>query len=93
MRLGKALHLPVWSDLLVREKKTIAQKELGPAARQHNLEQALRVKQPLTGLKRVLVVDDIYTTGSTLQACTRALQAAGAEKVYGCVICIGRGPS
>lgn len=93
VRLGKALHLPVRSDLLVREKKTIAQKELGPAARQHNLEQALRVKQPLTGLKRVLVVDDIYTTGSTLQACTRALQAAGAEKVYGCVICIGRGPS
>lgn len=88
-RLSQALNIPLRTDILLRTRKTTDQKELNAAARQQNLQQALTVAVPLTGLKRVLLVDDIYTTGSTLQACTRALQAAGAHQVYGCTIFIG----
>ena len=88
-RLGKRMNIPVRNDILVRSRKTDAQKELGAAGREHNLEKALDVTLSLEGVKRILVVDDIYTTGSTLQACAKALKKAGAEKVYGCTICIG----
>lgn len=47
-------------------------------------------KSPVKPFPRtVILVDDIYTTGSTIEACSRVLKAAGAEKVYFVVICIG----
>ena len=87
-RLGAALHLPVLTGVLVRRRHTQAQKELGPAARQKNLEQAMEVRQRPEGLHRVLLADDIYTTGSTAEACTRALKAAGIRQVYGVWVCV-----
>ena len=40
------------------------------------------------GIKNVLLVDDIYTTGSTIEACTLALKGLGVKKVYYTSICI-----
>ena len=42
-------------------------------------------------MKNIILVDDIYTTGSTIEACTRALRKAGAEHVYFVTIFIGHG--
>jgi len=39
----------------------------------------------------VILIDDIYTTGSTIEACTRVLKAAGVRQVYFVSICIGGG--
>jgi ComF family protein len=65
-------HLP---DALVRVRATAAQHELNPLQRQHNLAGAFALKQvPATP---VLLVDDIYTTGSTVQAAQQVLAAAG----------------
>ncbi len=88
--LGKGLGIPVRDDILIRTRKTIAQKELGAASREKNLSQAIEVTMPLTGVKRVLVVDDIYTTGSTMQVCAKALRKAGVQTVYGCVVAVSR---
>ena len=42
-------------------------------------------------MRRVILVDDIYTTGATAEACTRVLRASGVEKVYVFTICVGAG--
>lgn len=74
------------SSLLIRSKKTVPQKDLGPALRLKNLEQAFSCRKLPDRMKKVLLIDDIYTTGSTAEACSRALKKAGAEQVFLLVI-------
>ena len=87
--LSEELKLPVCPELLRRTKKTEPQKDLTPSERLKNLEEAFEAGA-LCG-RTVLLVDDIYTTGSTIEACTRALLKAGAKKVYFFTLCIGQG--
>ena len=91
--IGDELGIPVCPDVLRRSKKTAPQKELNPVERLRNLEQACvpgKLPEKKNGkIETVLVVDDIYTTGSTLEACTRVLKRMGVKKVYGVTICIG----
>lgn len=89
-RLGERLEIPVRTDLLARVKNTRPQKELGSLGRLNNLLSAFAVKRWDEELKRVVLVDDIYTTGSTAEACTRALLAAGAQKVFVVSAAIGK---
>lgn len=88
--IGKRLEIPVCKELLVRNKKTAPQKALNPSERLHNLEQAFSARHLPGGIKSVIIVDDIYTTGSTIEACTRVLKAAGIQKVYFVTVCIGK---
>ena len=87
VRLGRLTGLSVNEALLVRTRKTAPQKDLGPDERLRNLRHAFAVtaEAPPT----VILTDDIYTTGSTIEACTRVLKAAGACQVYFVSICIG----
>ena len=78
------------ADTLIRKKMTVPQKELGIQKRYSNLEGAFEVKKDI-GKSKVLLIDDIYTTGATFDSCARALKAKGAEKVYGTSLCIGQG--
>lgn len=90
-RIEANLNIPVFPELLVRNKKTMPQKELNPTERLKNLEEAFLPGKQVQGLKNVILIDDIYTTGSTVEACTRVLKKSGIEKVYFLTICIGRG--
>lgn len=87
VRLGRLTGLSVNEALLVRTRKTAPQKDLGPDERLRNLRHAFAVtaEAPPT----VILTDDIYTTGSTIEACTRVLKASGACQVYFVSICIG----
>ena len=67
-------------DGLVRKRETIAQSELNPEERRLNLKDAFGTTADFTG-KHVLLVDDIFTTGTTCNECARELCRAGAKTV------------
>lgn len=90
-KLSGRLRIPLDSVHLVRRRDTVPQKSLDPAARRENVRGIFSwTGGPLAG-RRVLLIDDIYTTGSTLDSAARTLKKAGAEKVYFLTISIGQG--
>lgn len=91
--LGKQLRIPVYPSYLVRVVNTNPQKELNDKTRMKNLKNAFKIGQNTIELKKVLLVDDIYTSGATIEACTKVLLAAGVEKVYYTSVAIGKGYS
>lgn len=84
-------HLPVKSNLVLRTRDTTPQKLLNDAERKNNLKNAFQTTENIVKYKRILLVDDIYTTGSTADAVTECLYKAGATDVYFMSICIGKG--
>jgi predicted amidophosphoribosyltransferase len=78
--LGRLARLPVAPRLLARARETPTQTKLTPEARRANVHGAFRVREPLPAGLPVLV-DDVYTTGATVKAATRALMWAGASAV------------
>ena len=87
--LGRLLEIPVDTGLLVRVRDTKPQKTLNDIERKNNLKEAFKTTQNIVQLNYILVVDDIYTTGSTLDAAAKALTDASAKGVYTCCISIG----
>lgn len=90
-RLSPHLGIPVDTTILRRDRKTAPQKSLDAGGRLKNLEQAFCASQIPAHIRSVILVDDIYTTGSTIEACARVLKKAGAEHVYFVTIFIGNG--
>lgn len=85
------MSIPVYSRLLVRVRDTAPQKELNREERQNNLKRAFNIPRNDVKLKRILVFDDIYTTGTTLDEAARALKAAGAEEIRFITLACGSG--
>jgi len=83
-RVAAELRLPVQA-VLRRTRATVMQNELEPHLRRANVAGAFRSGRRVAG-RRVLLVDDVTTTGSTLAACRAALAAAGAAAVYAGVV-------
>ncbi len=89
--LSRDLKIPINDRLVCRTAATTVQKELSAKERQNNLKKAFKVTQNVVSLNTVLIVDDIYTTGATVDAMARCLRGAGVRKVYFVSLCIGRG--
>ena len=80
--LAERLGISLDTGLLRRTKKTQAQKELDKRERMRNLSGAFCCTAALKNRERILLIDDIYTTGSTMHACALSLRRAGAEAVF-----------
>lgn len=85
LSLGKRAGKPVDCRALVRTRATASQGDMPSAgARRRNVQGAFRVLPDHAGRlrgKSVLLIDDVFTTGSTIEACARALKRAGAARV------------
>ena len=89
--LGGRLGIPVDEKSLIRKIYTNPQRLLGHKERRKNLRNAFGVKSSFQPVPTVLLVDDIYTTGNTMDAASEALKKKGVEKVYFLTISIGQG--
>jgi len=89
--LGKCLDIPVNDQLVYRIRKTRPLKELEKEERVTNLEGAFGIPKSRKVPKIVLLVDDIYTTGVTVNKVAKVLKKAGCEKVYFLTVSIGQG--
>lgn len=87
--IGRLAHLPV-ADVLIRKKSTNPQKQLSDTQRKKNIEGAFALRQGIE-YKTVILIDDIYTTGSTLDEAAKVLKNAGVQRVYFLTISIGQG--
>ena len=89
--LGKLLETEEQSHVLKRIRNTESQSLLPKYKRKSNVKGAFLVVHPskIKG-KSILLVDDVMTTGSTLNECSRVLKEAGAEKVFVAVLATGR---
>lgn len=83
--------IPLCGKILIRVKNTLPLKYLNPGERQNNLKKAFLILGNDVKCKTILLVDDIYTTGSTMDAAAAALLEAGAKKVYFVTLSIGAG--
>jgi len=85
--LSKGLNIPYSTKLIRRTRHTESQTRLHINERAINVANAFKVKNPkLVKGKSFLLVDDIITTGATIQECGRALVNGGAKIVYACSI-------
>jgi len=74
---------PFRSQALVKIRETPSQIGLSYAGRFNNVAKAFDAKKDLVQGKRVLVIDDVTTSGATMDACASALFEAGSSKVFG----------
>lgn len=89
--LGWRLGIPVDDKILIRTVNTLPQKRLNDVERENNLKKAFHSQEKRVKYNKIMLVDDIYTTGATVEACTKVLHDIGVTDIYYASICIGRG--
>lgn len=88
--LGSFWQISIVSNCLIKTKKTPTQVELDDALRKTNTQGVFFCQNPrMIQGKKILLVDDVYTTGSTMQECAWVLKIAGAKEVRGVVVARG----
>ena len=88
--LSKFFRISLLNNVLAKIKETPAQVDLSEEERKENIRNAFSIKNggQILG-RKILLVDDIYTTGSTLTECAKVLKEAGAKEIIGIVIARG----
>ncbi|MEZ4633257.1 MAG: phosphoribosyltransferase family protein [Deinococcales bacterium] len=77
---AERLHRP-YEQVVIRSRMTQQQAKLGAGEREKNVQGAFRAREAARG-KRILLIDDVYTTGATIKSCAESLKRIGAKDVY-----------
>ena len=80
--IGLRMGIPVETGLVKRIKNTNPLKYENPAQRENNLKKAFIITENDVELKRVMLIDDIYTTGRTMDAVAGVCKMAGIDEIY-----------
>ena len=80
--LARLTGIPMRNDVLFRIRRTRPQKQLGENERRQNLQGAFAVRKNLDLSENLLLIEDIYTTGSTVERRAIMLRLAGPDHVY-----------
>lgn len=92
--IGKELSdffkIPLSSGCLLKKKETLPQAELSDAERKENVKNsfACNNSEKIKG-KKILLTDDVYTTGSTMEECAKVLKKSGAKEIIGLSVARG----
>ncbi len=79
--------LPIQKNNLIKIKNTKSQTEFNKKEREENIANAFTIKNPaLISEKTIFLIDDVFTTGATMEECAKTLKSAGASRVYGIVV-------
>jgi len=89
--LGKGVGLPVLENALIRVRETSPQVDLNAEDRKENVRGAFHCFDDRLAGNRVLLGDDVYTTGATLEACSLALKQRGVRPVWALTLARARG--
>lgn len=89
--LGREINCPVRNDIVIRTRKTVPQKDLNDEERQNNLKKAFKLSGNDVKLNTIVIIDDIYTTGSTIDAMGYEFRRIGITQIYYVALAIGRG--
>jgi len=88
--ISKVFKIPLLNNALIKTKNTPAQVELKKEERRENIKNAFLCKNPgAIKNKKILLVDDVFTTGATMEECARVLKNKGAKEVWGMVAARG----
>lgn len=88
---SKLTNIPVINDYIIRNKSTIPLKLLDEKGRINNLKKAFIIGSNGVKLETIVIIDDIYTTGSTIDAISRVCRQAGVKKIYCLTVAVGKG--
>ena len=91
LELSKCFSIPVKSDLVRRNLNTKPMKLLSRSERQNNLKKAFLIGKNDVKLNTIILVDDIYTTGTTLDCIAHVCMEAGIRNIYAITIAVGNG--
>ncbi len=84
--LSTYLKIPFLNNVLIKNKETFFQSNLPKEERKKNLLNSFCLKNKQIKNKKILLVDDIYTTGSTMEECAKTLKMGGTRKIIGITI-------
>lgn len=80
--LGKNLHINVETNCLLKTKHVTAQSKLNKEERKQNIQNVYELKnKQILNNRKILLVDDIYTTGNTVNECSKVLKQANPERI------------
>ncbi|WP_026509559.1 ComF family protein [Butyrivibrio sp. LC3010] len=88
--LGDELGIPVRNDVVSRNRNTVPMKVLSASQRRSNLKKAFNISRNDVKFKCIILVDDIYTTGSTIDELAREFRRHGVNRIFFVTLAIGQ---